>query len=101
MLKIHSSQNATEIHNLANVMKDHGIECEIHGENLSAAVGELPAIECWVELWILDESMQDAARKIIAEGSGPPGEAWTCRKCGESVGGEFSQCWNCQAPAPT
>ncbi len=102
MIKIHSSPNSVEIHNLRNVLEASGILCEIRGENLNAGLGGIPAVECWVELWIHEETKLQAARQILAVVSySSTAQPWTCPRCKESVGGEFDVCWNCQEPLPS
>lgn len=102
MIKVHSSPIAVEVHNLCNVLEQSGIKCEVHGENLNAGLGGIPAVECWVELWILDDTQQQAAEQILAEASRTSAaKPWKCPQCGESVGGEFTICWNCQGSMPS
>ena len=97
MIRIHTSPNAVEIHNLKNVLESRGIECEIRGEFRRVAVGELPVNECWIELWIRDAAEEKNARQILDSPSSEPSGSWECPKCGEMVEGQFNQCWNCQA----
>ena len=101
MTRIHTSPNAVDIHNLKNVLGAHGIECEIRGEFLKAAVGELPVNECWVELWIIDDAEEENARHILARSHSGSLPSWNCPKCGETVEGQFDQCWKCQDDSAT
>ena len=41
-----------------NELEAQGIECVLRGEHLLGGVGELPPIECWPELWVVDEGQQ-------------------------------------------
>ena len=100
MVKIYSAPNSAAVHNLKNVLKVHGIECTVRGEHLTAGVGEIPPVEAWVELWLVDEAKADEAKRILSEISSTAGEPWTCSGCGESVDAGFGQCWNCQADHP-
>jgi hypothetical protein len=100
MKKVHSSPNAVDIHNIKNVLEGSGIECEIRGEFRRGAVGEIPINECWIDLWILNDTDETNARQIIdtpLSGSAP---AWCCAGCGESIDGQFDQCWKCDAKRP-
>lgn len=97
MHKIFSSLTSVEIHNLKNVLEARGIECEIRGESLRTGLGELPVNECWTELWIVDDSRIDEAKRILSGADHPTGAPWNCPQCGESVEAQFGQCWNCQA----
>ena len=101
MLKVFSAQNSFEVHNLKNVLESQGVKCVIRGENLRTGIGDLPPIECWAELWIVDGSMKEVADRIIASGGELKTNSWKCPKCEESVDGQLGQCWNCQAYCPS
>ncbi len=101
MLKVFSAQNGFEVHNLKHALESRGIECEIRGEHLNAGVGDLPPIECWAELWIVEDSMKEMAERIVASAGEQQGKPWTCPRCEEPVDGEFGQCWKCQAYRPS
>jgi hypothetical protein len=100
MLQIHCSLNSTEIHNLKNVLEENGISCEVRGESLRSAMGEVPIGEAFVELWVLDDAQGEAARQILSGPLSASSTPWTCPKCAESIEAEFDQCWNCQAGRP-
>ena len=101
MLKIHSSLNSMEIHNLKNVLEANGIRCEVRGEFRRAVIGELPIGDSFIELWLVDDARAEEARRILAEATPASSGLWTCTKCGESVEPEFDRCWNCQTDRPT
>ena len=95
MIKLHSALNGFEIHNLKNALESCGIACEVQGELRRPGMGELPVTECWVELWLIDEARQEEARRIVAEGIPGTQGPWRCDGCGETVEGQFGQCWSC------
>lgn len=97
-----SSLNALEVHHLKNVLEAEGIRCRIKNEVLSRLAGEVPFVDCAMELHLLREedrpraeSLLEAWRRGVA--AGPP---WTCAKCGERLEGQFSACWQCGAARP-
>ena len=96
MRQIFTALNAALVHNVKNVLEAQGIACHIRGENLLLGVGEIPPVECWAELWVVDDSRFDEAKAILADVNAPNGDSWTCAKCGETVGAEFGECWGCQ-----
>ena len=100
MLKLHSSLNTVEIHNMKNMLESSGIQCEVRGEHLKSGMGEIPFSECWTELWILDDRMKEEAERLIEGKEGAQRGSWNCPKCGESVDGEFDQCWSCEGYRP-
>ena len=67
-------------------------------------MGEIPLAECWIELWIAEETEAERALQLIrgteAPEAGTGASPWTCPDCGESLEGQFDACWQCGAPAP-
>ena len=100
MLKIHSSLNIMEIHNLKNVLETSGIRCEVRGEYRRAVIGELPVGDSFVELWLVDDDQAEQARRVLAAAMPRSSGPWTCPQCGESVEAEFDRCWSCQTDRP-
>jgi len=92
------------IHHLKNLLELEGVHAIIRNENLSAALGGIPATECWVELWILDENREAEARDIIRKKVQSDESvirwSWRCPHCGEEIEGQFTDCWNCGEPKP-
>ncbi len=99
MKKLYSCADGIMTGYLKHILEDHGIACLMKNELLMGGVGELPPIECWPELWVLDDAMFARAQVIledmVAINTGEAGP-WSCPRCGESVDAEFWQCWNCQ-----
>jgi hypothetical protein len=93
--RVYSSFNLAAVHHAKNVLATAGIRAVVRNEFLSSAMGDLPPAECQAELWLLDP--RDAARAEELLFRPPPlGEEWACR-CGERLGGQFTQCWKCGA----
>ncbi|MFT6629982.1 MAG: hypothetical protein ACJA1R_003265 [Flavobacteriales bacterium] len=102
VFKLHVSQDRPLILHLEQLLKQNGIECTVRGAALGGAVGELPWHETWPELWLIHEKDLGTAQRIVQPflTEAPTDLArWTCRQCAESVGGQFSMCWNCGAEA--
>lgn len=95
MTILHSAPNGFEVHNLKNVLESSGIHCEVRGEFRKPGGGELPLNECWVELWLLDDGQLEDARRVLAEPSATSAAEWVCKRCNETVEGQFDRCWNC------
>ena len=76
-------------------------------ERASTAFGSTTSGEsAWAELWILDESRREEARRLIAEFGSPSegqGTSWRCQNCGEKIEDQFGECWQCGTarPSPT
>ncbi|MEW5007835.1 MAG: DUF2007 domain-containing protein [Cycloclasticus sp.] len=97
MIKVFSAQDFIEVAFWRNYLEQQDISCQIRNEFLGSAVGEVPAIECWPELWIINDNDEAEAYKYLA--SEPLAEqslpAWQCVCCGEQSEGQFTDCWNC------
>lgn len=101
MEKLLSHQSITHVGYLRSVLEEAGIACLIKNERLSGALGEIPFIECWPELWVVDNATSRRAKSLIAaaEAEAEPGDDWQCPNCGETVEGQFVACWQCGTEA--
>jgi len=103
MKKLYTAQNPLTISHLKNILESGGIKCVVKNLYLSSAVGELPPIECWPELWVVDDARYAEAQEVLNRTLAPVrsvSKRWTCRKCGREVEGQFSECWNCGSERP-
>jgi hypothetical protein len=79
------------------LLEEAEIPCMVRNENLSAALGELPLMECSPEIWILNDDDYPRAAEIVDGWRNAEVEdlgAWVCR-CGETIEGQFGSCWSC------
>ena len=98
MTRIHSAPHPFVLENLRNVLQMEGIASEVRTPFLGAARGDIPATECWSELWVLDDREAERASSVIRsalEPSGPAESVWKCRSCGEESEAQFGACWQC------
>lgn len=98
MKKIYSSGNRYQVWHVKNILENEGIACTIKNELLATAMGELPPIECWLEVWLTDTSQYEQAEKIIRKNLSEmeiKRPDWTCSKCGEELEHQFTTCWSC------
>ena len=98
--KGHTAESIIEIAHMRNVLEQAGIACYVKNERRGGAVGEIPFVECWPELWVLRNGDALRARGLIdnARADAAPSPDWTCRHCGERVEGQFDACWRCSTP---
>jgi len=87
---------------LANLLRERlaneGIVCLVRNDELSTALGEIPFVECYPELWVVDDEVYPRARVLLDQWLteiGPVREAWLCTGCGEVLEGQFESCWQC------
>jgi len=103
MKKVYSADNPVMVGHMQSLLEQAGIDSEIRNLALGGALGELPPIECWPEVWVhRDEDYERALSLVEQELHKPPtnAEAWHCR-CGETIEGQFSHCWHCGRERPT
>jgi hypothetical protein len=103
MIRIHASDDRFLIAQLSDLLKANGIPILVRNEFLQGAAGELPVNECWPELWVMDAHMAGRARDLVKDyldALEQPVRSWICRRCGESIEGQFGCCWRCGGPAP-
>jgi hypothetical protein len=102
--KLHTADDPVAIAHLKNILEAHGIACYVRNEFLSGAMGEIPAFECWPQLWVVHGRDWLAARALLTDFLEQPSaefeQPWQCPQCRESVDGHFARCWNCGADYP-
>jgi hypothetical protein len=75
-----------------------GIDCLLRNDELSTALGEIPFVECYPELWVVDSEIYPRARLLLDQWLAEVAEngpEWNCAGCGETVEGQFQSCWKC------
>lgn len=98
MKQVYSAKDPLMIGHLKNVLTAAGIRCVTKKLDLISAAGELPPIDCWPELWVVDDDRAGRAKAILKKTLAPLAavrKSWTCPSCGENLEGQFSECWNC------
>lgn len=98
MKRVYSAKDPMMIGHLKNVLATFGIKCIAKNVDLISAAGELPPIECWPEIWVLDDEKFSRAKSILKQTLAPlesVKKPWHCVGCGETLEGQFTECWNC------
>ncbi len=101
MRKVHTAESVVEIAHLRNLLEAEGIACLVRNDRLGGVVGEIPFVECWPELWVVETGHYLKARALVEEALRAPAHAtdWHCPRCGEAIEAQFAICWNCGAEA--
>jgi len=100
MRKLTSSESLITINHYRNLLEAEGIRTEIRNEHLGSIVGEMPFVEVWPELWVVNDLDFDRAAELIESVEAEsPSASWTCKRCGEQNEGQFAACWNCGTSA--
>jgi len=98
MKKVYSSPNFTLASLFRHILEENGIMCIMKNEHISNLVGEVPANECWPEVWVFEDSEYERAMDILKDNSAsinPSLKRWKCPKCGEDIEKQFTECWKC------
>jgi putative signal transducing protein len=98
MKKVYTTKDPLMIGHLRNVLATFDIKCITKNYDLSSAAGELPPIECWPELWVVDDHRHAEAEAILKKTLAPlksVKKSWHCAACEEEIEGQFSECWKC------
>ncbi len=103
MRRVYRSEWLPDVVHWQNLLEHRGIRCSVRHAQLASIVGELPWLETWPELWVLDDRDETLARRIIAQGRDPAtggSTPWDCDGCGERLEAQFTACWHCGAERP-
>lgn len=79
------------------LLEQEGIPCIIRNEQLFAALGEIPFLECFPELWVVDDEVWPRAKVLLDNWleNDISKTSWHCSSCGERHEGQFGACWKC------
>ena len=99
MRKVHTAESLVEIAHLRNLLEADGIACQVRNDRLGGIVGEIPFLECWPELWVVESGQSLRAGALIEEAlrASPARDDWRCPRCAETIEAQFALCWNCGA----
>ena len=99
MKKLMSSSSIIEIAHYRNLLSSEGIETMVRNEHLGSIIGEIPFLEVWPELWVVNDLEYDRAKQLIDDSvvDESPKAPWRCATCGTENEGQFAACWSCGA----
>lgn len=82
---------------LKELLEREGVNCLIRNEQLFAALGEIPFLECFPELWVVDNEVWPRAKSLLDSWFKQEEDraTWICPVCGELLEGQFGACWKC------
>ena len=103
MIRVHASHDRLLIAQLSDLLKSSGISVLVRIDFLQGEAGELHLNEFCPELWVIDPGKFGLARGLVDDflnAIEQPVYSWICRRCGESIEGQFGCCWRCGDSAP-
>ena len=98
-LTIYCAANAVEANIVKGLLLNSNIECQLLGESLQGAAGEIPLdqTQVRVQVFVIKERQ---ARQILVNYTQVQQSApdWVCPNCNEHNGPTFEICWSCRTP---
>jgi hypothetical protein len=95
MKRVFRAASLIQVAHARNVLLAAGIPSELRNQYLSGALGDLPMLETWPQLFVEDSDEQAALRALARAVTAPIGASWTCEHCGELLEPQFTSCWRC------
>jgi hypothetical protein len=97
MKRVYRAATLLQVAHARNVLITAGIQCELRNQYLAGALGDLPMMETWPQLFVDDDDERLALNALARAAAAPNGLSWTCAECGEESEPQFTQCWRCGA----
>jgi hypothetical protein len=97
MKRIYRAASLLQVAHVRNLLMAAGIECELRNQYIAGALGDLPMLETWPQLYVDDADELPALRALARADAAPAGTPWICPECGEELEPQFTSCWRCGA----
>ena len=97
MKRVFRAASLLQVAHARNVLIAAGIDSELRNQYLAGALGDLPMLETWPQLWVEDDWESAALRALQKAEAAPTGATWNCSQCGEQLEPQFTTCWRCGA----
>ncbi len=98
MKKLYISQSLVDVESRKELLDQAEIPCLIKNQRSAMLGGEIPFVEVFPELWVLQDEDFERAETLLKDWEkAQPLEttSWTCASCGEIHQKEFTTCWKC------
>lgn len=94
---LYRAENSLEANILKGLILNAGIECQLQGEMLQGALGEIPFDQTQVQVQVY-AIKERHAREILLnyQQVKQPAQDWVCPNCNEHNGSAFDFCWSCE-----
>ncbi|HYN98961.1 MAG TPA: DUF2007 domain-containing protein [Actinomycetota bacterium] len=97
MIQAYVANSLAQAHLIKGFLDAEGIFAVVRGEHLVGIAGEIPVtMDTLPSIWV-GEADRELARELIDKAlkNELVFEDWTCPECGETVEGQFTECWQC------
>jgi hypothetical protein len=95
--RVYRAASLLQVAHARNVLTTAGIQSELRNQYLAGAMGDLPMMETWPQLYVDDADERFALSALARAAAVPSGVPWICGGCGERLEPQFTQCWRCGA----
>ena len=98
MKKLYVSQSLIDVESRKELLDQADIPCMIKNQRSTMLGGEVPFVEVFPELWVLQDEDLERGQILLKdwEDAQPlKTTPWTCANCGEVLQKEFTSCWKC------
>jgi hypothetical protein len=99
MKRVFRAASLIQVAHARNVLLTAGIQSELRNQYLAGALGDLPMLETWPQLYVEDADETAALRALARAATVPTGSPWICEGCGELLEPQFTSCWRCGSNA--
>mgnify|MGYP001216855799 CR=1 FL=1 len=90
------AENIIEARIVKDLLAAEKISSRILNENAIGAIGEIPFIQTYPEVWLDKEKDLPSAKQVISlYNNRPKSPDVNCDQCGEPNPSNFEFCWNC------
>lgn len=97
MKLIYTNENRLLVSNAKNILESAGITAILKNEFASGGLGDLAALDTWLEVWVSNDEDYDQAVETLKSTIGTKNTAeWVCSNCQEINAASFDFCWNCE-----
>ncbi len=83
--RVFRAASLMQVAHARNVLLSAGIPSELRNQYLAGALGDLPMLETWPQLFVEDADEPAALRALARAAAAPTGASWTCDSCGEAA----------------
>jgi hypothetical protein len=93
--RVYRAASLLQVAHARNVLITAGIPCEMRNLYLAGALGDVPMMEAWPQLYVEDADLDYALSVLKRASSVQAGAPWICEGCSEQLEPQFTCCWRC------
>jgi hypothetical protein len=93
--RVFRAASLLQVAHARNVLITAGIHCELRNLYLAGAMGDLPMMETWPQLYVADADEHYALSALRRAAAAAVGSPWICHECNEQLEPQFTCCWRC------